>query len=84
MTWTRQGHTGGMPKVSIYLPDELYRQARAHDLPLSALAQEAIRAALRRRRNVDWIEQVQERPRRVDRRIDSAALLDEVRDEFGR
>jgi post-segregation antitoxin (ccd killing protein) len=73
-----------MPKVSIYLSDELYRQAQEHELPLSALAQEAVVAALRRRHNAEWIEAVRARDRRVTERIDTSGLMDEVREEFGR
>ncbi len=49
------GCIGGMPKVSVYLPDELYCQTRERDLPISALAQEAIDRALRRASLDEWI-----------------------------
>ena len=32
----------GVPKVSVYLPDELYREAKTRQLPLSSLVQEAV------------------------------------------
>lgn len=72
-----------MPKVSVYLPDELYRKARERDLPLSALAQEAIEQALRRASLHDWITRERSRPRRTTRVIDTSVLLEQVRDEFG-
>jgi post-segregation antitoxin (ccd killing protein) len=72
-----------MPKVSVYLPDELYRRAREAGLKLSAVAQAAIEEELERAPNAAWIQQVSERPRRIDRRIDTSRLLDEVREEFG-
>jgi hypothetical protein len=75
-----------MPKVSIYLPDDLYREARDRRLPLSALAQEAIEVALRRGRTDAWVAQVRARsPRRPpgSAPIDTAELLDRVREDFG-
>ena len=35
-----------MPKVSVYLSQELYDRAKEQELPISALAQEAIENAL--------------------------------------
>lgn len=72
-----------MPKISVYLPDELYRRARERDLPLSALAQGAIEQALRRASLDEWIAHERSRPRRTTQSIDTARLMDEVRDEFG-
>ncbi|MEX2620766.1 MAG: type II toxin-antitoxin system CcdA family antitoxin [Egibacteraceae bacterium] len=72
-----------MPKVSVYLPDELYRQAREHDLPLSALAQEAIERALRRCALNAWIAHERSRAPRTTRAVDTPRLIAEVREEFG-
>ncbi len=72
-----------MPKVSVYLPDELYRKARERDLPLSALTQEAIEQALRRASLDDWIAHERSRPRRTTAAIDTSRLMAEVRDELG-
>lgn len=72
-----------MPKISIYLSDDLYREAKARELPLSALAQEAIERAVDAARVDAWVERVRSRPPRMSRRIDTAALMDEVREEFG-
>ncbi len=72
-----------MPKVSVYLPDELYRRARERDLPVSALAQSAIEQALRRASLDEWIAHERSRPSRTSVAIDTARLIDEVRDEFG-
>lgn len=71
-----------MPKVNVYLPDDLYRRAKEQALPLSALAQRAIESALAQNDLQAWIRKLQDRPRRVVE-VDSAALLREVRDEFG-
>jgi post-segregation antitoxin (ccd killing protein) len=72
-----------MPKVSVYLPDELYRAAQERKLPLSALTQEAVERALRASDLEEWVARVRARPRRCEVTIDTAALLDEVREEFG-
>lgn len=73
-----------MPKVSVYLPDALYRQAQQQGLSLSALTQKAVERALRESSNKDWIARVQSRKARFHDVIDSAELLRQVRDEFGK
>ncbi|MGH3870492.1 MAG: type II toxin-antitoxin system CcdA family antitoxin [Pseudonocardiaceae bacterium] len=72
-----------MPKVSIYLPDALYREAQARKLHLSALAQQAIESAVRESARQDWITKVRSRPPRCHTVIDTAAVLTEVREELG-
>lgn len=37
-----------MPRMQVYLPDELYRAVKERGLPASELLQEAVRAELRR------------------------------------
>jgi post-segregation antitoxin (ccd killing protein) len=72
-----------MPKVSIYLPDPLYDAVRKHDIAVSAVTQQALEAEVRRQANAEWVQRVRARQPRVDRRIDTSALLDDVREEFG-
>jgi post-segregation antitoxin (ccd killing protein) len=72
-----------MPKVSIYLPDPLYDAVRKHDIAVSAVTQQALEAEVRRQANAEWVQRVKAREPRVDRRIDTSALLDDVREEFG-
>ena len=38
-----------MPRVQVYLPEDLYRELKAHKLPASELLQEAVRRELNRR-----------------------------------
>ena len=38
-----------MPRMQVYLPDELYRAVKERGLPASELLQEAVQAELRRR-----------------------------------
>jgi post-segregation antitoxin (ccd killing protein) len=42
-----------MPRMQVYLPDDLYRELKARGLPASELLQEAVRAELRRRSLLD-------------------------------
>lgn len=72
-----------MPKVTVYLPDELYDQARARGLPLSALVQQAVRDALAVAGTRDWVEGVRSRPPRVAHRVDTLRAVDDGRDAFG-
>ena len=39
---------GRMPRMQVYLPDDLYELVKAHGLPASELLQKAVRAELRR------------------------------------
>ncbi|WP_219417786.1 type II toxin-antitoxin system CcdA family antitoxin [Pseudonocardia nigra] len=72
-----------MPKVSVYLPDDLYRAAQERKLPLSALTQDAVERAIRTSDRKEWVSRMRALPRPADVVVDSAALLDEVRAEFG-
>lgn len=42
-----------MPRMQVYLPDELYTELKARGLPASELLQEAVRAELRRQSLLD-------------------------------
>lgn len=77
-----QGYSGGMPKVSVYLSDELYRAARARGLSVSTVTQRALEEALRADAKKAWIERARARPTKPA--IDMTALMDEVREDFGR
>ena len=72
-----------MPKVSVYLPDELYRAARAAGLSISALTQRAVERSLKVARTDEWVERVGTRPARVTTTLDTAAALDGAREDFG-
>ena len=47
-----------MARVNVYLPDDLAREARAADLNVSNLAQEALRSALTANRTTQWLAEV--------------------------
>lgn len=72
-----------MPKVSVYLPDELYRRAREQGIKLSAVTQAALERELARDPNAAWVAGVRDREPRVHHEVDTGRLLAEVRDEFG-
>jgi post-segregation antitoxin (ccd killing protein) len=71
-----------VPKVSIYLPDELYQRAREQGLKLSSLTQAAVEQHLERDPNGAWLREAATRAPRFDGAINTADLLDEVRDGF--
>lgn len=72
-----------MPKVSVYLSDELYRRAKEHSLPISTIAQEAIEMALRSKATDRWVAAMRARPPWAARDIDTAAVMERVKDEWG-
>lgn len=72
-----------MPKVSIYLSDDLYREVRERDLPLSKLTQEAVERAISQQEQDEWVERMRRVPRRTTSDVDIADVMTEVREEFG-
>ena len=72
-----------MPKVSVYLPDELYAAARERGLSISTLTQRALREALLIDQTNQWIEGVRSRRPRVTAVLDTHAALDAAREELG-
>lgn len=78
-----RGYPRAMPKLSIYLPDHLYREARDRHLPLSALAREAVENALRSADRHEWAARMRARPHRPHEPVDVPAVLADVREEFG-
>lgn len=73
-----------MPKVSVYLPDDLYRRVQDSGLSLSAVTQQALHRALAQRRNHDWIARRRDEEPLVAGDVDVGEVLEAVRDEFGR
>lgn len=72
-----------MARVNVYLPDELAKQARAADLNVSGLTQDAIRRALDARAVNEWLDDLASLP---SAGIDPAVVREAVRaakDEFG-
>ncbi|HET8929618.1 MAG TPA: hypothetical protein VFN21_03065 [Acidimicrobiales bacterium] len=71
-----------MPKISVYVPDDLYAEMKRHDLPVSQVAQRAFADALATDRNAAWIAAARRRPARVTT-IDSESLAAAVDEDFG-
>lgn len=46
-----------MPRIQLYLPEDLYQQVKEHDLPASQLFQEAVREELVRRDKVAALDE---------------------------
>lgn len=72
-----------MARVNVYLPDELAERARAADLNVSGLTQDAIRRALDVRAVNDWLDDLASLP---PAGIDPAVVREAVsaaKDEFG-
>lgn len=55
-----------MTRVNIYLPRDLAEHARAADINVSAIAQEALELEVRRRSLVTWLEEAGALPSLVD------------------
>lgn len=73
-----------MARINVYLPDELAESARRAELNVSALAQSAIAAELRRRDTDAWLAGLRVgSPTAVSHEAVLEAL-DEVRAEFER
>ncbi len=62
----KYAHCVCMSRVNIYLPRDLAEQARAADLNVSAIAQEALEQELRRRSLFTWLEEVGDLPSLTD------------------
>jgi len=76
-------YAAGMPEVSVYLPDDLYRRARESGISLSAVMKEAVERALSASDVAAWIARERARPTRARREADVASLMEEVHTEFG-
>lgn len=71
-----------MPKVSVYLPDHLYRLAKERNLSISKITQRAIEQHTAKMPIDDWVEMMRGRPRLVSDDVDVSELMDAVRAEF--
>ncbi|MCL2781080.1 MAG: hypothetical protein FWD74_06260 [Actinomycetia bacterium] len=70
-----------MPKVSIYVPDVMYDEARRRELPLSQLAQRAFADAMANDANQEWIARARRRPVRATA-VGTDELMAAVAEEF--
>jgi post-segregation antitoxin (ccd killing protein) len=72
-----------MPKVSVYLSDELYAAARSRGLSLSVLTRSAVEQALAASARQDWVARMAALPPADGPVLDTGDLLGGVREEFG-
>lgn len=71
-----------MARVNIYLPNDLADEVRGAGLNVSAVAQEALRAALGSRRVGTWLQGVVRLPSTRVSHEDALAALSEARAEL--
>lgn len=70
-----------MARVNVYLPDDLAAEAKAAELNLSAVTQDAVRQQLRGRATDEWLARLPEVAHRTITHEEVIATLDAVRDE---
>lgn len=73
-----------MPKVGVYLPDELYAKARELGVSLSAVTQEALERRIAEASVSQWLTgQLTRPPRRTAVSVTTEELMDAVDEELG-
>ncbi len=72
-----------MARVNVYLPDDLAEAARAADLNVSAITQDALRAELAARHQRAWLEDVRRLSPTGIGHDAALAALDDAREELG-
>ena len=71
-----------MARVNVYLPEELAEEARAADVNVSNVTQEALRRELSKRHTSEWLDRVKRLPRTSVTHEDVMAAVDEARSEL--
>jgi post-segregation antitoxin (ccd killing protein) len=72
-----------MARINVYLPDQLAEEARAANLNVSSVTQEAIRRELSARQADGWLDRVAAIPAAGISHDDVIAALDAAREELG-
>jgi post-segregation antitoxin (ccd killing protein) len=72
-----------MPRVNIYLPDDLAAEAKAAGLNVSQVAQHALRERLNRKRTAEWVARIQKLPPTGVTHEEVMDALGAVREEMG-
>jgi post-segregation antitoxin (ccd killing protein) len=72
-----------MARVNVYLPDELAEAARAADLNVSAITQDALRAELAARHRRAWLDEVLGLPPTGIGHDTALHALDDAREDLG-
>jgi post-segregation antitoxin (ccd killing protein) len=72
-----------MPRVNIYLPEDLAAEAREAGVNVSQVAQDALRKQLNRKRTAEWVARVRKLPPTGVTHEQVIAALHVVREEMG-
>jgi post-segregation antitoxin (ccd killing protein) len=72
-----------MARVNVYLPDDLAQEARAAELNISRVTQEALSSALAHNKTDRWLDRLESLPQADVSHRSVIAALDEARTEFG-
>lgn len=72
-----------MPKVSVYLPEDLASEVRRRGLSLSKITQRAVQDAIDHEDRSAWVARMRAAPPAVEGDVDVSALFAAVRDDFG-
>ncbi len=72
-----------MPRVNIYLPDDLAAEAKEAGLNVSRVAQDALRKQLNRKRTADWVTRIQKLPATGVTHEEVMGALGAAREEMG-
>ncbi|SDT58241.1 type II toxin-antitoxin system CcdA family antitoxin [Jiangella sp. DSM 45060] len=72
-----------MARLNVYVPDDLAEEAKASDLNVSQLTQQALRHELARRRAETWLDRVRRRRYAGVTHDHAMEALDAAREEFG-
>jgi post-segregation antitoxin (ccd killing protein) len=72
-----------MSRLNVYVPDDLAEEARAAELNISRITQEALRVALAARRSASWLSKVRKLTPAGVRHDQVMEVLDTLRAEEG-
>ena len=72
-----------MPRVNIYLPDDLAAEAREAGVNVSQVAQAALRKQLNKKRSAEWVARVRRLPPTGVTHGQVTGALHAVREEMG-
>ncbi len=72
-----------MPRVNIYLPDDLAAEAKEAGLNVSQVAQDALRKQLKTKKTAEWVARVQKLPPTGVTHEEVMDALSAVREEMG-
>jgi post-segregation antitoxin (ccd killing protein) len=72
-----------MARVNVYLPDQLAQEARAAELNISRVTQDALSSVLAHSETDRWLERLDRMPQANVSHMSVIEAIDEARSEFG-